>query len=105
MSRKVVLMTPIARAPVPAFVDSIMRVVGSHQGVDIQWVNAVGHANTPRVRNVLCHQGLALDADDLIWIDDDISFEPDALFQLLVGQLPVTVLIKFSESCTQILYL
>lgn len=89
MSRKVVIMTPIARAPMPAFVDSIMRVVGSHQGVDIQWVNAVGHANTPRVRNILCHQALELGADDLIWIDDDISFAPDALFQLLAHNVDV----------------
>lgn len=89
MSRRVVIMTPIARAPVPAFVESIMKVVGSHQGIDIQWVNAVGHANTPRVRNVLCHQALALDADDLIWIDDDISFEADALFQLLCHKVNI----------------
>lgn len=82
-------MTPIARAPVPAFVESIMRVVGSHQGIDIQWINAVGHANTPRVRNVLCHQALELGADELIWIDDDISFKPEALFQLLAHNVDI----------------
>lgn len=75
---KVVICTPIARAPQPDFMASLMGLMSVCSGKDVSWVNVVGHANTPRARNVLAKKALDLGADELVWIDDDIGFSPEA---------------------------
>jgi len=88
--RHVFVLTPVARAPTPAFVDSIIRVIGQHSDeLRVDWINAVGHANTPRVRNALCHQALKMGADEIVWIDDDIGFTPEAFHALLSHDVDV----------------
>lgn len=83
--RKIAILTPIARAPMPEFMASIMNICGTalfDEPTEIAWLKAVGHANTPRVRNALAHTALNWGADELIWIDDDISFDRQAFLDL-----------------------
>ena len=89
--KRIAVLTPIARAPMPAFVESIMRIAGTHHdsNIHVDWINAVGHANTPRVRNALCHAALTHQFDEIVWIDDDISFTPASFLQLVSHDVDV----------------
>jgi hypothetical protein len=76
------ILTPIGRSPHPDYVTSLIRTLGAFP--DTQWLQVTGHANTPRVRNLLVHWALKnTDATDLVFIDDDIAWEPQAFERLL----------------------
>lgn len=83
-----VILTPVARAPRPEFVTSLIKTLGAFP--DTQWLHVVGHANTPRVRNLLAHWALTkTDATDIVFVDDDIAWEPEAFARLLSHDVDV----------------
>lgn len=65
-------------------------------GVQVEWVqcDSVGCPVLPRVRNAQCATALAQGCDAILFIDDDIGFEPSDVFRMLnhgvgvVGAVP-----------------
>jgi len=80
LTRSCIICTPISRAPHTAYVTSLIQSMAE---VNARWMNIVGHANTPRARNILAHKALALGFDDVLMIDDDISWDVEDLKRLL----------------------
>lgn len=52
-------------------------------GVDIQVSSVCGCSVVSRARNLIAYDFLDSDCDNLLFIDADINFEPDAIFRLL----------------------
>lgn len=84
----VAILTPIARAPHPEFVTSLIKTLGAFPGT--QWLHVTGHANTPRVRNLLAHWALTkTDCTDVVFIDDDIAWTPTDFARLMSHDVDV----------------
>lgn len=82
--KKVAICTPIGRFADPDYMISIFKTMNFFKNTaDIAWFNQVGHANLPRARNILVGQALEWGADDVVFIDDDIGWEPEDFLKLL----------------------
>lgn len=86
---KISILTPIGRQPAPMFMESVLRLVGSVLGVELEFTHVDGHANTPRVRNILAYKAWASGADSVCFIDDDIEFGVEAFERLYSHDAPV----------------
>lgn len=85
--RRPCIMTPIARSPVPEYNASYQRTLIKYP---VPQVTMVGHANTPRARNITLHQAMEPKDEegnprftDFIFIDDDISWDVEQFFELV----------------------
>ena len=84
----VAVLTPIARAPHPEFVTSLIQTLGAFP--ETKWLHVTGHANTPRVRNLLTHWALTkTDCTDVVFIDDDIAWTPEGFARLVSHDVDV----------------
>jgi hypothetical protein len=90
-SRIVMICTPIARAPVWQYTTSLAETsVLLHQlGVKAYHISVVGSSNLPRARNLLAAKFLASDATDLLFIDDDVGWQPADVVRLLASDQPL----------------
>ena len=90
-SRTLMISTPIARAPVWQYTTSLAETsVLLHQlGVKASHVAVVGSSNLPRARNVLAAKFLASGATDLLFIDDDVGWQPMDVVRLLAADQPL----------------
>jgi hypothetical protein len=90
-SRKVMLCIPTARAPVLeftiAFSETCMHLMQSGIPHCTQFV--VGSSNLPRARNELVARFLASDCTDMIFIDDDMGWDPLAILRLVASDKSV----------------
>lgn len=86
---KISVLTPISRQPAPAYMESVLRLTGAVSGVDLEWLHVDGHANTPRVRNILAYKAWLGGADSICFIDDDIEFGQEAFERLYGHDVPV----------------
>ena len=79
--RRIAILTPVARQVDADFAASLLKTVSS-VSAEIGWLHVVGHANLPRARNVLVAKALELGVDDVVFIDSDIGWEPEAFAAL-----------------------
>lgn len=80
---RVAICTPISRAPIADYMHSLQRLLASvRDGYEILPIYRVGEANTPRVRNTLAQVAMDHGADEIVFIDDDIGFEPGDFWRL-----------------------
>lgn len=90
-SRKVMIGTPVARAPALeytlAFAETSVHLDRSGIAFASQFV--VGSSNLPRARNEIVARFLASDCTDLLLIDDDMGWAPEAVIRLLASDKPV----------------
>jgi len=90
-SRKVMLCVPTARAPALeftlAFAETCVHLRDSGIAFCSQFV--IGSSNLPRARNELVARFLASDCTDMIFIDDDMGWRPEAIVRLLASNQPL----------------
>jgi hypothetical protein len=86
-SKSVMIVTPVARTPAAQYTLSIIRTMVElgQMGIKVrlQWVR--GNSNLPRARNELVAEFLASDCTDLLWIDDDMGWQPNDVIRLLAS--------------------
>jgi len=88
--KKIAICTPIGRAAVPYYSNSLQTTMFQcREGYQIGPVQDVGHANTPRIRNVLVQMALDAGFDTIVFIDDDISWEPDVFWSVIEDPAPI----------------
>lgn len=90
-TRRVYIATPIARHPCRQYTTSLLQTCLRLRDEGIEaWVqNVVGSSNLPRARNELVAGFMASDYTDLLFIDDDMGWEPSAVFRLLASEQPL----------------
>lgn len=90
-SRSVFIATPIARHPVRQYAVSLARTFAHllHVGIPGYVQTVVGSSNLPRARNELVAAFLASDYTDLLFIDDDMGWEPNDVVRLLASDKPL----------------
>jgi hypothetical protein len=90
-ARRVMIATPIARAPVWQYTVALAEtcVLLHGLGVKFYYASVVGMSNLPRVRNILVARFLASDATDLMFIDDDIGWNQNDVLRLLASEQPL----------------
>lgn len=89
--RSVMILTPIARAPVwqytMAFAETCVML--ERLGFRYSCRFVVGSSNPPRARNVLAARFLAAGFDDAILIDDDMGWSANDVLRLLASEQPL----------------
>lgn len=90
-SRSVFICTPIARHPVRQYTFALSKtlVLLADLGIRAYIQTVVGSSNLPRARNDLAAAFLASDFTDLLFIDDDMGWEPAAVVRLLASEQPL----------------
>lgn len=90
-SRKVMICVPTARAPALEFTLSYAETCTHllETGIRACGQFVVGSSNLPRARNELVARFLASDCTDMIFIDDDMGWRPEAIVRLLASDKPV----------------
>lgn len=90
-SRSVFIATPIARHPVRQYTMSIARTLVrlTELGIKAYVQHVIGNSNLPRARNELVADFLASNFDDLIFIDDDMGWDPNDVVRLLASDQDV----------------
>lgn len=82
-ARNVAVCTPVSRQVDADFARSMISICSSLKGqANVRFYTVVGHANLPRARNILAGAALRNGADDVVFIDSDIGFEPKAFEKL-----------------------
>jgi hypothetical protein len=94
-SRSVFIATPVARHPVRQYTSSLMRTISllGALGIRCYVQNIVGSSNLPRARNELVAAFLATDYTDLLFIDDDMGWDAQAVVRVLASDKPVVAAI------------
>lgn len=90
-SRKVMIATPVARAPCMEYTLAYARTCGAmdRAGVRVMSQFVIGSSNLPKARNELVARFLATDCTDLVMIDDDMGWEVNDFLRLLASEQPV----------------
>lgn len=82
---KIVLCVPTIRRPYQQLLDSIEKAVPALDaaGYTHQMVTEVGNPYISQARNVMLRKALDANADQIIFLDHDVSFPPEALIKLI----------------------
>lgn len=90
-SRSVFMVTPIARHPVRQYSFAMARtqIFLQQLGIRSYLQTVIGNSNLPRARNELVAAFLASDYDDLLFIDDDMGWQPNDVLRLLASDQAV----------------
>ena len=90
-TRSVFIATPMARHPVRQYAASMDRTTSHLLKLGIRGYvqSVVGISNLAAARNELVADFLASDYTDLLWIDDDMGWEPNDVIRLLASDKPV----------------
>jgi hypothetical protein len=90
-ARAVMIATPIARNPAwqytRSFASTLMTL--SECGVRVGFQFVVGHSNVARARNELVAHFLVSEFTDLLFVDDDMEWAPQAAIDLLSSDKPL----------------
>lgn len=89
--RSVLICTPIARNPVwqyTASMASTLLLLQEH-GIRVSFQFVVGSSVICKARNELCAHFLMSDYTDLLFIDDDMEWEPLSVLRLLASDKPL----------------
>lgn len=89
--RSVMICTPIARNPVWQYTASLASTLLylQEQGVKVTFQFVVGNSVIHKARNELCAHFLMSDCTDLLFIDDDMQWAPEAIMRLLGSEQPL----------------
>ena len=81
--RKVAIAT-VSRGIVPMdYTVSLVRTLRQPiEGLNVIFIPIVGHANVPRARNILVAMAKEQEVDDIVFIDDDIGWNPEEFVKL-----------------------
>lgn len=89
--RKVMVATPIARAPcwqyTLAFAETLVLL--RELGIAFTTRFLVGSSNLPRARNILAARFLESGFDDLLFIDDDMGWRANSVLRLIASEQPL----------------
>jgi len=90
-SRSVFIATPMARHPVRQYTSALTQtcIRLSEIGIRCFVQTVVGNSNLPRARNELVAAFLASNYTDLLFVDDDMGWEPEAVVRLLASDKPL----------------
>lgn len=90
-SRSVYIGTPVARHPVRQYAMAMVKTFTRFTELGIRGYvqHIVGNSNLPRARNELVAGFLASDFDDLLFIDDDMGWDPNDVVRLLASERDV----------------
>lgn len=90
-AKSVFICTPIARHPVRQYTVALARTLVHLSALGIRGYvqTVVGNSNLPRARNELVAAFLASDYTDLLFIDDDMGWEPEDVVRLLASDKPM----------------
>lgn len=90
-SRIVMIATPIARDPVWQYTRCLATCVEflPRHGVGMHFQFVVGSSNVAKARNELVAHFLASECTDLLFIDDDMEWNPGDILRLLASDKPV----------------
>ena len=90
-SRKVMIATPVARSPAleycMSFAETCVRL--DRSGIAFATHFVTGSSNLPKARNELVARFLASDCTDLLFVDDDMGWRPEAVLRLLASEQPM----------------
>jgi len=78
-SRKAVVLVPVGGAVEPECEAGLVEL--ERRGIPVRRIR--GHSDIGRGRSQIATQALADGFDDLVWIDSDVAFAPDAVERLL----------------------
>jgi hypothetical protein len=86
-SRSVFIATPIARHPVRQYTVSLAKtfVILQQLGIRAWKQEVIGSSNLPRARNELVAAFMASDYDRMLFIDDDMGWNPNDVVRLLAS--------------------
>lgn len=89
--RSVFICTPIARHPVRQYTVALAKTVIllAQMGIRCYVQTVVGSSNLPRARNELVAAFMASDYTDMLFIDDDMGWDPKAVVRLLAANQPL----------------
>lgn len=91
VSRRPMIGVPTARTPALeftiAFADTLVKL--TQLGMSYQTYFIIGSSNLPSARNKIAAKFLASNCTDLIFIDDDMGWHPDAVLRLLASEQQV----------------
>jgi hypothetical protein len=89
--RSVMICTPIARNPAWEYTASLASTLLylAEAGIRVTFQFVVGSSVVHRARNELVAHFLASDFTDLLFVDDDMQFEPGAVLRLLGSDKPL----------------
>lgn len=82
---KVVLCVPTIKRPYDQLLESIEKAVPALDaaGIEHQMVSEIGNPYISQARNVMLRKALDAEADQIVFLDHDVSFPPDALVKLV----------------------
>lgn len=78
---KVAICTPIHRQVEADFMVSLIATMQAKL-FPCTWLHTIGHSNLPKARNWLAASALDQDATDILFIDSDIGWSPEAVAKL-----------------------
>lgn len=89
--RSVMIATPIARNPTYQYTAALARTLLflMEQNIRVTFQFVVGGSVIHKARNELCAHFLASDFSDLLFIDDDMEWSPNAVLRLLASDKPL----------------
>lgn len=90
-NRSVMIATPVARNPVYQYTASLASTLLflPEQGIRCTFQFVVGSSVISKARNELCAHFLKSDFTDLLFIDDDMQWSPNAVMRLLASDKPL----------------
>jgi hypothetical protein len=89
--RSVMICTPIARNPAWQYTSSLASTLLflPEQGIRCSYQFVIGSSVISKARNELCAHFLMSDCTDLLFIDDDMQWSPNAVLRLLASDKPL----------------
>ncbi len=82
--KSLMIACPMARRPAATFMFSMMQTIMATTvaGLQIQYHILVGISDLSYARNSIASAFMESDLTDIIWVDDDITWPPEAIFKL-----------------------
>lgn len=83
--KSVIIATPIGGKPETAYMMAMLAAINllRERGVVYRYISVNGCSDLAYARNALAAQFLMSGFTDLVWVDDDMGFPPDAIVKLL----------------------
>ncbi len=90
-ARSLMICTPIARAPSWQYTVALIKTFRllDRLGIRCDAEFVIGNSNLPKARNELVNRFLSSDFSDMLFIDDDMGWEPNDVVRLLASEHPL----------------